>query len=115
MINISIALFALSAVLGMTILVKWLTKKNAPKAVIYSHGLVAATALVILIIYAIQNPEHFPQTSIVFFVIAAIGGFYMFFKDVQKKANPLAIAFIHALLAVTGLITLLLFVFADTL
>ena len=115
MINISIALFALSAVLGMTILVKWLTKKEASKAVIYSHGLVAATALVLLVVYAIQNPENFPQTSIVLFVIAALGGFYMFIRDIQKKASPLAIAFIHALLAVTGLITLLLFVFAETL
>jgi hypothetical protein len=115
MINIAIVLFALSAVLGLTILVKWLTKKNASKAVIYSHGLVAAAALVLLILYAIQNRENFPQTSIVLFVLAALGGFYMFIMDLQKKASPLAIAFIHALLAVTGLVTLLLFAFADTL
>ena len=115
MINIAIVLFALSAILGLTILIKWLSKKDAPKAVIYSHGLVAATALVLLVVYAIQNPANFPQTSIVFFVISALGGFYMFIRDLQKKASPLAIAFIHALLAVTGLVTLLLFVFAETL
>jgi len=57
MINIAIILFALSAVLGLTILIKWLTKKEASKAVIYSHGLVAATALVLLVVYAIQNQE----------------------------------------------------------
>jgi len=115
MINLAIVLFALSAVLGMTILVKWLTKKNAPKAVIYSHGLVAATALVLLVLYALQNPENFPQTSIVFFVLAALGGFYLFIRDMQKQASPLAIAFVHALLAVTGLVTLLLFAFGGTL
>jgi hypothetical protein len=115
MINFSIGLFALSAVLGLTILVKWLTKKEASKGVIYSHGIVAATALVLLVVYAIQNPENFPKTSIVLFVISALGGFYMFIRDLQKKTSPLAIAFIHALLAVTGLITLLLFVLAETL
>jgi len=115
MINVAIALFALSAILGMTILIKWLTKKNASKAVIYSHGLVAATALVLIVVYAIQNPENFPLTSIVLFVLSALGGFYMFIRDLQMKASPLAIAFIHALLAVTGLVTLLLFVFGGAL
>jgi hypothetical protein len=112
MINLAIALFALSAALGLTILIKWLTKKDAPKGVIYSHGLVAATALVIIITYAIQNPDNFPKISIVLFVISAIGGFYMFFNDLKKKASPLAIAFIHALLALSGFVTLILFAFA---
>ena len=51
MIYLAIALFAVSAVLGLTILVKWLTKKDASKGVIYSHGIVAAVALVLLIVY----------------------------------------------------------------
>ena len=112
MINIAIALFALSAVLGLTILVQWLTKKDAPKGVIYSHGLAAAIALGILVIFAIQHPDNFPKISIALFVIAALGGFYMFFNDLKKKASPLAIAFVHALLAVSGFVALLLFAFA---
>ncbi|MEO6301564.1 MAG: hypothetical protein ABIP51_00200 [Bacteroidia bacterium] len=111
MIYLAIILFALSAVLGLTILIKWLTKKDAPKAVVYSHGIVAAIALVLLIIYAAQNPNNFPKASIILFVVAALGGFYMFFNDLKKKPNPLAVAFIHALLAVGGFLTLLFFVF----
>jgi|SRR4051812_9282605 hypothetical protein len=112
MINIAIVLFTLAAVLGLTILIKWLSNKDASKAVIYSHGLVAATALVLLIVYAIQNPENFPQTSIVLFVLSALGGFYLFIRDLQKKAHQVSIALIHALLAATALVTLLLFAFA---
>jgi hypothetical protein len=112
MINLAIALFAVSAVLGLTILIKWLTKKDASRGVIYSHGIVAATALVILVVFAIQNPDNFPSISIALFVISALGGFFMFFRDLQKKASPLAIAFVHALLAISGFVALLLFAFA---
>ena len=112
MIYTAIALFALSAILGLTILIKWLTKKEASKAVIWSHGLVAATALVILVVYALQNPDNYPQVSLILFVVAAIGGFYMFFRDLNKKNSPLSIAFIHALLAVGGFVMLLFYALA---
>jgi hypothetical protein len=111
MIYTAIILFALSAILGLTILIRWLTKKDASRAVIYSHGIVAAIALVILVIYAVQHPSNFPRVSLLLFVIAALGGFYMFFNDLRKKASPMAVAFIHALLAAGGLIALLVFAF----
>ena len=112
MLYLAIALFAVAAVLGLTILVKWLTPKNAPRGVVYSHGLVAATALVLLAVFALQHPDHFPKVSLILFVIAALGGFYLFFQDTIKKSNPVAIALVHALLAVSGFVALLLFAFA---
>jgi uncharacterized membrane protein len=112
MIYTAIALFALSAILGLTILIKWLNKKEASKVVIWSHGLVAAIALVILVVYAIKNPANYPQISLILFGIAALVGFYMFFRDLNKKTSPLSVAFIHALLAVSGFVLLLFFTFA---
>lgn len=112
MIFLPIGLFAIAAALGLSILFRWLNKKDASKTVVYSHGIVAATALVFLIVYALQNPEKFPLVSIILFVLAASGGLYMFFKNKDKENKPIPIAFIHALLAVSGLISLLLFVFA---
>jgi|SRR6185437_9673774 len=112
MLNLSIILFAIAAALGLTILLKWLTKKDAPRGVIYSHGIVAASALVILIAYAVQHPESFPKASIILFVIAAVAGFYMFINDLKKKPSPIAIAFIHALVAIAGVVCLLLFTLA---
>ena len=112
MIYTAIALFALSAILGLTILLKWISKKDASKAVVYSHGIVAATALVILVVYAFMNPGNFPKVSIGLFVVSAIAGFYMFINDLRKKMSPLSLALIHALVAVSGFVTLLLFAFA---
>lgn len=109
MLYISIALFAIAAVFGLTILISWLTKKNASRAVIYSHGTVAAAGLILLLVYAVQNPDHFPKAALILFVVAALGGFYMFALDLKKKESPLSIAFIHALLAVAGFVMLLVF------
>lgn len=111
MLYLSIALFSGSAVLGLVILVRWLSKTDASRGIIYAHGIAAATALVILGLYSFQNPADFPRLSLILFVIAALGGFYLFFSNMKSGAKPVAIAFIHALLAVGAFVTLLLFVF----
>lgn len=112
MLYASIALFALAAVAGLTILVSWLNKKNASRAVVYSHGLLAATALVLLAVFSYQNPDSFPKYSLIFFVIAALGGFYMFAQDMRGKSSPMALAGLHAFLAVGGFVLLLIFAFS---
>jgi len=112
LIYISIAVFALAAVLGVTILAKWLSKKDVSKGVVYSHGIFAALGLVLLVVYALQNPDGYPNVALILLVIAALGGFYMFFKDLQNKMSPYSIAFVHALLAVAGFVSLLFFAFA---
>jgi hypothetical protein len=113
MLYVSIGLFAVSAVLGLTILIKWLTKKEASRGVVYSHGIIAAVALVLLLVYASFNPDNFPVISITIFAIAALAGFYLFYTDVTKKPHPVVLACIHGLTAVAGVITLLMFMFQD--
>ncbi|MEP6900943.1 MAG: hypothetical protein ABJA66_04285 [Actinomycetota bacterium] len=112
MIYLPIVLFALAAVLGVTILVKWLQDKEAPKAVVYSHGGIAALALLLLIAYAIQNPKNFPQLSIILFIVAALGGFALFFAEMFAKKRIVPVGVVHALIAVSGFLMLLLFAFA---
>jgi hypothetical protein len=109
MIYAAIALFAISAVLGLTILIKWLTNKKASRGVIYSHGIFAAVALVVLVAFAAQNPDNMPKASLALFLIAAVVGFYMFFRDLKNKMSPMGLAITHALVAVTGFVALLLF------
>src|SRR3954464_13513061 len=109
---ITIVLFALAAILGVTILVNWLNKKDAPRGVVYSHGVFAAIALVLLIVYVVNHRTNAPTTSLILFVLAALGGFYMFTRDLNKKNSPIAVAVLHALLAVGGFVALLIFVFA---
>ena len=112
MLYISIALFALAAVAGLTILISWLKKKNVSRAVVYTHGLLAATALVLLAVFSYNNPDNFPKFSLIFFIIAALGGLYMFARDMKGKSSPMAIAGLHALLAVGSFVMLLIFAFS---
>jgi hypothetical protein len=112
MIYLAIALFAVAAVLGLVILVSWLQKKNASRAVVYSHGIVAAAALLLVVFFSIQNTENFPKLSLTLFIISAIAGFYMFFRDLNHKMSPMVLAFVHALVAVAGFISLLVYTLA---
>jgi hypothetical protein len=112
MIIISILLLAVSAVFGLTILIKWLTNKGASRAVVYSHGAFAVGGLALLIAYAVYHPDNFPKTSILLFAIAAVAGIYMFVRDLQNKTSPNSLAITHALVAVSGFVILLLFAFA---
>ena len=110
MIYLAIGVFAIAAVLGLIILKNWLTSGNTPKRVIYSHGIFAAIALAILLIQVIRQPENSLKTSLTLFVVAAIGGFYMFFRDLKGKMSPTWLAVVHALIAVGGFVSLVLFV-----
>lgn len=106
-----IGLFALGALIGMYLLALVLQKKETPKSVALIHGLFVAAALVLLIIY---NVEHGPGLveSIVLFVVAALGGFVLFMRDLTGKAIPKWLAVGHGLTAVAGFIFLLVYAFS---
>ena len=111
MLYLTIGLLALAAIIGIIILKNWMTSANTSRGVVYAHGIFAAAGLIVLVIYALQNPANYPQISIILFVVGALGGFYMFAQDLKKKNSPIWLAIIHALLAVSGFLFLLFFVF----
>ena len=110
MLYLIIALFAIAAIVGLIILKNWLTSANTSRTVVYVHGIFAAVALVLLLVQALRNPAGHLRTSLILFVLAAIGGFYMFFRDLKGKFSPIWLAVVHALLAVSGFVFLLLMV-----
>ena len=103
-----IALFALAAILGATLLTFVLRGKETPKGLAIVHGLFAATALVLLLTYVFGNKPG-PVESAVLFVIAALGGFIMIARDLSGKTIPKWLAIVHGLIAVTGFVFLLVF------
>lgn len=103
-----IAVFALAAILGMTLLSYVLKSKETPKALMIFHGLFAATGLILLLYYVFGNSPG-PVESAVLFVIAALGGFVMVAKDLTGKPIPKWLAVTHGLIAVAGFIMLLVF------
>jgi hypothetical protein len=112
MLIASIALFAIAAVLGLIILLKWMSQAAASKTVVYAHGLVAATGLAVLLYYVIRNPNTLLTIPLVTFSVATIFGFYMFLRYLQGKNSPLGIAYLHAALAAGAFVVLLMEAFS---
>ncbi len=83
--------------------------EKTSKPVVFAHGGIAAIALVLLILYYIDNPAGL-LVPLILFIAAALGGFFLFFRDINKKEIPKSLAFIHAGAAVTAFIFLLLIV-----
>jgi hypothetical protein len=107
-----IGLFSLGALLGMYLLVLILQSKQTPKSVAFIHGLFVATALIMLIIYAVNNGPGLME-SIVLFVMAAVGGLTLIYRDVTGKSMPKWLAIGHGLLAIAGFVFLLCYAFCS--
>jgi hypothetical protein len=103
--------FALAAIVGLILLSFILRSKETPKGVAIGHGLLAATGLVLLIIYCTRHSPR-PIESLIIFIVAATGGFIVFARDISNKPLPKWLPVVHGLIAVTGLIFLLIFAFS---
>lgn len=110
MLMTAILFFALAAILGMYLLSFVLRNKETPKGVAFTHGPLAAIGLVILIIYAIFNRPS-PIISIILFVLAALGGIMLIYRDIMGKSIPKWMAVGHGLTAIVGFIFLIIFTF----
>lgn len=108
MIYAAIILFALAAIGGLYLLSFVLQKKPTPKAVVFIHGGLAATALILLIIHTMKTGADLVEV-IVIFIIAALGGLILVARDLTGKSLPKGLAIAHGLIAVTGFVFLLVY------
>ena len=113
MMYLIIGLFALGALMGL-ILAGGIFKSppSTSKPALVAHTLFVAAALVLFIVYAMNNPDY-PQLSLILFVVAALGGFYLVYNDlVKKQPGPPSVVVVHAIVAVTAFVLLLVYAFA---
>jgi hypothetical protein len=105
--DIASAVFiALGAVIGVLMLTNLLKGHHIPKALSFIHGGLVVTGLILLIIFNLCNPVHANWFSVVFFVMAAMGGIYILLHDIKHQKVPITIVIIHGLIAVTGFFVL---------
>jgi heme A synthase len=108
----AIILFVIGALFGLHILTHVLKDKPTPKISVLLHGLFVAIPLIIVIIKTAKG-EDVTSTliaSLIFFIIAALGGFLMVYLDLGKgKLPPKALAILHPILAAVGLVLLIVF------
>lgn len=109
MLYIAIAFFSLAAILGMILITYVLQNKNTPKGLAFTHGFMAATGLILLLVYSFYHRPT-PIESIVLFILAALGGFFLIYKDLTGQPIPKWVAVAHGLIAVIGFVFLIVFV-----
>lgn len=109
MLILSIIFFLLAAVLGVTMISYILLDKNVPKGLAFIHGPLAAIGLVLLIIYSVMNYSG-PYIAILLFIVAALLGPVVFYRDITGKKNLKGLASIHGIIAIIAFLLLLMFV-----
>lgn len=110
LIYTAIGLFAAAAMIGLYLLMLVLQRKPVPKGAAIVHGLLAVTALVLLIADMVKTGADTVQI-VVLFVITALGGIVLFARDLTGRSLPKSLALVHGLLAVAGFIFLLIYSF----
>ena len=114
MLIASIVLFAIAALLGLTVLAKWLSRQEqVSRSVVYSHGATAVIGLVLLVIFVLQEGVSGFAFPLILFGLAAILGLYIFFRDEFHDDQNIAMAIGHAIMAVGGLMMLLFYFVAQ--
>lgn len=110
MIYVPVGLFALAAVLGLTILLKIIRNRATYKPLVFLHGSFAVIALVILILNFMSNPKGL-YLIVGLFWLTAVMGLSTFAYDITKREPPKIVALLHAGAAITSFALLVLYVF----
>lgn len=107
MLIYAVIVFALAAVGGLYLATRHLKGSPPPIAVALIHGAVAATGLVLLVLYVLQAGDNQALIALVLFLLAALGGFVLFAKHLKGSALSKGLIAGHATLAVIGFLLLL--------
>jgi len=109
MYQLSILLFAVAAVAGLTMAVMHFKKPLPPRPVLaVLHGIFAASGLVVLLLAVVKaGMQGAPAAAFGLLVVAALGGFVLLGSHLRGRALPSGLVVGHALLAVAGFVTLL--------
>ena len=100
-------LFALGAVGGLAMAVMSFQGKALPVPLAALHGLFGASGLVLLIIGVLAGlGGGTARIALGILIVAALGGFYLLSFHLKKARHPRAVIVVHALVAVTGFLTL---------
>src|SRR5687768_14102761 len=109
MFIVSAILFAIAAAGGLVMaFIHFKQNKNPPVALAVLHGILAATALLILIWGVLQlGATPVLAWSLGLFVVAALGGFFLASFHLRKLRLPSPVVVIHASVAVVAFVLLL--------
>ena len=113
---IALVLFALAALGGLYMAsVVFRGAERPPTAIALVHGAAAAAGLIALIVAVMgMTDPGLARTALIVFIVAVLGGAFLFAQHMQNKALPKNVVAIHGLVAVTGFVILLVAVMHAT-
>ncbi|HBA86199.1 MAG TPA: hypothetical protein DCZ95_19125 [Verrucomicrobia bacterium] len=108
MLNAILVLFALAALGGAVLAGLHLKAKSAPLSLAALHGVLAVAGVILLLVGISQGRFGTAAVAaLVLFVMAALGGLALIGMHLRSRPLPAPLIFVHALLAVSGFVTLL--------
>lgn len=108
MMTTALILFALAALGGIGLTVMHLQNDDAPLGIAAVHGLLGAAGLVLLIWSVLQSAGGgLLWTSVVLFVVAALGGFVLLTKHLRGDSLSPGLMYTHGGAAVVAFVLLL--------
>jgi hypothetical protein len=102
MLNIAAIIFAVGALGGIVLAAHVLRDKFAPWALSLLHAALGAVGIVLLLVAVIGGARGNTALSLVLFVVAALGGFFLASFHYRKQLPPKVVVVVHALVAVAG-------------
>ncbi len=107
--TLPLVLFAVAALGGLTLAGLRFANRPLPIPLALVHGLLAAAGLVTLILAVVNaTAAGGASTALLLFVLAALGGFFLFAQHLKKRALPVPVVLLHGALAVAGFVVLAL-------
>lgn len=111
MLIAAIILFIIALLLGLIILTAVLQDRPSNKTAVYLHGITVGVALLCVIIYMfIVESSPLLISSLILFILAALGGLTLFTIDIKNRPIPKMLAVLHPVIAVAGLVVLIIYV-----
>jgi hypothetical protein len=107
--TIALVLFAVAALIGLFLAVRHFRGQPLPLPVAFLHGVAAASGLVLVAAAFLEGAQAL-RLALILLVVAALGGFFLLSFHLRGKPLPSPVVVLHALLAVSGVVALLLVV-----
>lgn len=111
MLYIICVIFIVSAFLGSKLFDKVIKGEHPSKKMAAPHGILNGIGIVLLIIYISFTEDVSAVLPFAFLLLAAAFGSVMFVRDIMEVNIPKWLAYVHAILATSGLLILIFLAF----
>jgi hypothetical protein len=109
MAGLALVLFLAAAAGGLIMAIGIFRGRRPPLPLAALHGAAAATGLILLAILWLGGQANTPMVAgLAILALAALGGFFLLSFHLRDKPHPKAVVALHALLAISGVVALLI-------